>query len=65
VGLNIPKDFGLFLVRNLIEEAGKCQDRPTPRLVGKPSTATKYVVRHTTLASEIVHQIPQPSVFNW
>jgi len=30
------RDFRLLLVRNLIEEAGKSQDRPTPRLVGRP-----------------------------
>ena len=27
------RDFRLLLVRNLIEEAGKSQDHPTPRLV--------------------------------
>ena len=31
------QDFRLLLVRNLIEKAGKSQDRPTPRLVGRPS----------------------------
>ena len=38
------RDFRL-LVRNLIEEAGKSQDRPTPRLVGRPSSAETNVVR--------------------
>jgi len=33
------QDFRLLLVRNLIEEAGKSQDLPTPRLVGRPSVA--------------------------
>ena len=37
-------DFRL-LVRNLIEEARKSQDRPTPRLVGRPSSGTKDVLR--------------------
>jgi len=34
----------LLLVRNLIEEAGKSQDHPTPRLTGRPSAATTNVV---------------------
>jgi len=38
-------DFRLLLVRNLIEEAGKSQDRPTPRLVGRPSAAATNVLR--------------------
>jgi len=38
-------DFRLILVRNLIEEAGKSQDCPTPRLVGRPSAAATYVLR--------------------
>ena len=33
------QDFRLLLVRNLIEEDGKSQDRPTPSLVGRPSVA--------------------------
>jgi len=37
-------DFRLLLVRNLIEEAGKSQDRPTPRLVGRPSAGVKKVL---------------------
>ena len=37
-------DFTLFLVRNLINEAGKNQDRPTPRLVGRPSSDAKNVL---------------------
>jgi hypothetical protein len=28
-------------VRNLIEEAGKNQDRPTPRLIGRPSAVAQ------------------------
>jgi len=32
-------------VRNLIEEAGKSQDCPTHRLVGRPSSAETNVVR--------------------
>jgi len=39
------RDFTLLLVRNLIEEAGKSQDRPTPSLSGRPSTAAANVVR--------------------
>jgi len=35
------RDFRLLLVRNLFEEAGKSQDRPIPRLVGRPSSGTK------------------------
>jgi len=38
-------DFRLLLVRNLIEEAGKSQDRPTPRLVGRPSSGAKDVLQ--------------------
>jgi len=38
------RDFRLLLVRNLIEEAGKSQDRPTPRLVGWPSAAATNVL---------------------
>jgi len=37
------QDFRLFLVRNLIEEAGNSQDRP--RLVGRPSSGAKDVLR--------------------
>jgi len=39
------QDFRLLLVRNLIEEAGKSRDRPTPRLVGRPSSGAKDVLR--------------------
>ena len=39
------RDFRLLLVRNLIEEAGKSQDRPTPSLVGRPSAAAANIVR--------------------
>jgi len=39
------QDFRLLLVRNLIEEAGKSQDCPTPRLVGRPSAAATNVLR--------------------
>ena len=38
------RDFRLLLVRNLIDEAGKSQDHPTPRLVGRPSEAATNVV---------------------
>ena len=37
-------DLRLLLVRNSIEEAGKSQDHPTPRLVGRPSVAITNVV---------------------
>jgi len=39
------QDFRLLLVRNLIEEAGKSQDCPNPRLVGRPSSGAKDVLR--------------------
>jgi hypothetical protein len=39
------RDFRLLLVRNLIEEAGRSQDRPTPRLIGRPSAAATNVIR--------------------
>ena len=38
------RDFRLLLVRNLIEEAGKSQDCPTPSLVGRPSVAAANTV---------------------
>jgi len=38
------RDFRLLLVRNLIEEAGKSQDCPTPRLVGRPSAVATNVL---------------------
>jgi hypothetical protein len=45
------RDFRLLLVRNLIEESGTSQDRPTPSLVGRPSAAetniTRLEVRHS------------------
>ena len=37
--------FRLLLVRNLSEEAGKSQDRPTPRLVGRSSVIATNVVQ--------------------
>ena len=39
------RDSRHLLVRNLIEEAGKSQDYPTPRLVGRPSAAATNVLR--------------------
>src|SRR5215510_5879831 len=39
------RDFRLLLVRNLIEEAGKSQDCPTPRLVGSSCSGAKDVLR--------------------
>ena len=39
------RDFRLLLVRNLIGKAGKSQDRPTPRLVGRPSSGAKNVLQ--------------------
>ena len=39
------RDIRLHLVRNLIEEAGKSQDCPTPKLVGRPSSGAKNVLR--------------------
>jgi len=38
-------DFRLSLVRKLIEEAGRSQDRPTPILVGRPTEAITYVMQ--------------------
>jgi hypothetical protein len=37
------QEFRLLLVRNSIEEAGKSQECPTPRLVGRPSAAATFV----------------------
>ena len=39
------RDFRLLLVRNLIEEAGRIQDRHTPSLVGRPSAGASNVTR--------------------
>jgi hypothetical protein len=39
------RDFRLLLVRNLIEEAGRCQNHPTPNLVGRPSAAATNIMR--------------------
>ena len=39
------RDFRLLLVRNLIEEAGKSPNCPTPRLVGRPSSGAKDVLQ--------------------
>jgi len=39
------RDFRLLLMRNLNEEAGKSQDCPTPRLVGRPCLGAKNVLR--------------------
>jgi len=39
------QDFRLLLVRNLIEEAGRSQDCPTPSFVGRPSVGTKNDLR--------------------
>ena len=38
------RDFRLLLVRNWIEEAGKSQDHPTLRLIGRPSAAATNVL---------------------
>ena len=35
------RDFRLLLVRNLIEEDGKSQDHPSPRLAVRPSVGAK------------------------
>jgi len=50
------QDIRFLLVRNLIEEAGKSQDRPTPRLIGRPSAATTNVVQ-----LECRHNQPWPA----
>jgi len=39
------RDFRLLLVRNLIEEAGKSQDRPTPSLIGRPSVGAANIAQ--------------------
>jgi hypothetical protein len=39
------RDFRLLLVRNLIEEDGRSQDRPIPSLMGRPSAAATNVIR--------------------
>ena len=38
------QDYRLLLVRNLIEEAENSQDRPTPRLIGRPCSDAKNVL---------------------
>jgi len=38
------RDFRLLLVRNLVEEGGKSQDRSTPRLVGRPCSGARNVL---------------------
>jgi hypothetical protein len=45
------RDFRPLLVRNLIEEAGKSQDRPTLRLAGRPSVAATNVMRIKRVAT--------------
>jgi len=42
---NTHHNFRLLLVRNLIEEGGKSQDCPTPRMVGRPSMAATNTVQ--------------------
>jgi len=66
--LDSHRDIRLLLVRNLIEETGKSQNHPTPRLVGRPSAGTKNVLRlesrhKKTLASEIINQTMLLPVF--
>ena len=39
------RDFRLLLVRNLIEEAGRSQDHPTPSLVGRPNAEASNIMR--------------------
>jgi len=39
------RDFRLLMVRNLIEEAGKSQDHPTPSLVGRPNAVAANTVQ--------------------
>ena len=55
-------DFRLLLVRNLIEEAGKSQDHPTPSLVGRPrlNTSCQYW-RFKTPNSRLYSRNPQGS----
>jgi len=54
-------------VRNLIEEAGKSQDRPTPTLAGRPSAAAENVLTRESPqqapASKIVKPTPLLSAF--
>ena len=57
----IHRDFRLLLLRNLIEVAGKSQDRPIPRLVGRPSAAATNVLR---LESRLNQQWPAKSSTN-
>jgi len=40
-----PPRFQTLLVRNLIEEAGKSQDCPTPSLVGRSCAAAANIVQ--------------------
>ena len=67
-GAKYTWDFWLLQMRNLIEEAGKSQDRPTLRLVGRQSAAATNVLqlesRHNKiLASEIVNAAALKRVF--
>ena len=43
------RDFRFLLGRNLIEQAGRSQDRPTPSLVGRPIAAAANVMRLDSL----------------
>ena len=43
-GAQYTRNFRLLLVRNLIEEAGKSQDRITLSLIGTPSAAAANIV---------------------
>jgi len=50
-----------LLVRNLIEEAGKSQNRPTPRLVGRPSAGTKMFCNSSVAITNNGQQNRQPN----
>jgi len=56
------RDFRLLLVRNLIEETGKNQDHPTPRLVRRPSSGAKDVLQLESRHNSTGQQNHQPNI---
>jgi len=55
------RDFRLLLVRNLIEEAGKSQDHPTPRLVGRQNVRAKKCCDSRVAITNIGQRNHQPN----
>jgi hypothetical protein len=46
-------DFRFLLMRNLIKEVGRSQDRPTPSLGGRPSAADTNITRLAAMSVQI------------